>query len=142
LIRVSVFLLSAISADRNRELARMDIANDGTSVDVQRGNYRAMTLRGRTTADLNKGTPGKMVELQNWPREALHVWNLVAALLKAMGYDKMPASVTTGPALEAVPVLVGYLHTSGYFQPIATAHPQQAAGAEPVYKFVAQPDVG
>jgi hypothetical protein len=26
--------------------------------------------------------------VRHWPREAFHVWNLVARMLDAMGYDK------------------------------------------------------
>lgn len=111
MIVVSVFLRSAIHASRDRELARMVIGNDGEQSldDPRRGTYEATTYRGRDTAALDKGVPMKRASVANWPRNDLHVWNLVSWFLTHMGYTQTRASVTpAGPVLEAVPQLAGY----------------------------------
>lgn len=84
MIRVTIELISAVNGSR-RELARMDIANDATGT-VTRGNYDGVTYRGRDKGTLDKGTPQKVGRVENYPREAYHVWNLIYAMLGAMGY--------------------------------------------------------
>lgn len=110
MIRVSVQLLSAISASRSTELARMDIWNDGeqTLINDRMGTYHAHTLRGRDSAALDKGVPSKRASIGNWPRHDLHIWNLVRLLLETMGYTATRASVTTSPGPAAIPQLAGY----------------------------------
>lgn len=87
MIVVRVELHSAIT-HRVTEIARMAICNDGTSVSETKGNYRAQTFRGRSKVDLDRNVVSKSGELQNYPRKALHVWNLVARMLKTMDYTK------------------------------------------------------
>lgn len=87
MIIVSVQLLSAVNGEVT-ELARMTIDNIGGS--VQRGDYRARTLRGRSTEALHKamidGTVQREVKVLSHQRLRLHVWNLVAKALTGMGY--------------------------------------------------------
>lgn len=90
MIRVTVELLSAIHPSRNRVLAMMDIANDGeASLENPRfGTYTGEAYRGRDREALEKRSVSKRGVVRNWPREAFHVWNLVARMLESMGYDK------------------------------------------------------
>jgi hypothetical protein len=92
MIVVRVELWSAVNGSR-RELARMRIANDGETTlrDLKLGTYRGETLRGRSSAALDAGAVQRKGKVQDWPREALHVWNLVAAMLSAMGYGRKTA---------------------------------------------------
>lgn len=111
MIVVSAFLKSAIHPSRDRELARMVIGNDGQqSLENPRfGTYEATTYRGRDTAALDRGVPSKRAAVANWPREDLHVWNLVSWFLTHMGYTKTGGKTEpAGPAVEALPVLAGY----------------------------------
>lgn len=87
MIVVRVELHSAITGQVT-ELARMEIVNDGVSEKPTKGNYLVRTLRGRSTADLDRRTTHKSGRVSNWPRLALHVWNLVATSLTEMGYGK------------------------------------------------------
>lgn len=52
------------------------------------GKHRRVvsTFRGRDTAALNRGVVQRTGGLKDYPRQALHVWNLVARLLRRMGY--------------------------------------------------------
>jgi hypothetical protein len=86
MIVVRVELWSAIDGSR-RELARMRISNDGTGT-LRRSHYVGESLVGRSTGDLDKGRISKRGEVRDWPRNDFHVWNLVARMLDAMGYDK------------------------------------------------------
>lgn len=90
MIRVTVTLLSAIHSSRDRELARMDICNDGeVTVENQNlGTYNGMTYIGRDKERLDKGTPSKAGRVERWRRNDFHVWNLVRQMLQNMGYDK------------------------------------------------------
>ncbi len=110
MIRVCVYLLSAISPDRSRELARLDIWNDGetTADNDRRGTYHAQSYRGRSTEELDKAIPMKRASVGNWPRHDLHIWNLVRLTLEFMGYTNTRASVAPRSIAEAVPVLAGY----------------------------------
>jgi hypothetical protein len=84
MIVVRVELWSARTGEKT-ELARMEIANDETGTLAKR-NYIARTLRGRSTAQLNKRVTQRETDLKDWPSEAVHVWNLISALLSKMGY--------------------------------------------------------
>ena len=84
MIIVSVQLVSARSG-QTTELARMHIANDGTGTE-RVGNYAGKTLRGRSTAQLDKATTQHTGRVRGFNRGSLHVWNLVARMLKDMGY--------------------------------------------------------
>lgn len=87
MIIVSVQLLSAITG-KTTELARMEICNDGQHPNPKRGNYTVRTLRGRDTATLNKRSTQREGSVADYPRLAVHVWNLVARALAAMRYDQ------------------------------------------------------
>lgn len=84
MIVVKVELWSAISGEKT-ELARMEICNDETG-DMRWRNYITQTLRGRTTADLNRRQQQRAGTLKNWPSETVHIWNLVAVVLGKLGY--------------------------------------------------------
>ena len=88
MIVISVQLDSAISPSRDIELARMEIAHRGDQPDPKRGNYNARTLRGRGKEKLDCRVTQRHTEIENFPREAEHIWNLVAKALKGMGYGK------------------------------------------------------
>ena len=90
MIRVTVELLSAIHPSRNRVMAMMHIANDGreTLVNPRLGTYDGETFVGRDAQALSRGQVSKRGRVERWPREAFHVWNLVARMLESMGYDK------------------------------------------------------
>ncbi len=84
MIVVRVELWSAVTGERT-ELARMEIANDGTASRTLR-NYIGRSLRGRSTAALNRRITERQDAINSWPSERVHVWNLVAAMLAALGY--------------------------------------------------------
>jgi hypothetical protein len=88
MIRVTVELISAIDPARNRTLAMMDIANNGqtTMLDPELGSYTGRTYRGRDRATLDEHKIQRTGVVRHWPRHAVHVWCLVAAMLKSMGY--------------------------------------------------------
>ena len=88
MIVVSVCLDSAISPTRDIELARMEIANDSTHPKKTHGNYVCRTLRGRGKGMLDRRATQRHTEIKDFPREAEHVWNLVAKALTKMGYGK------------------------------------------------------
>lgn len=88
MIVVRVELWSARTGDKT-EIARMEIANDGTAGDggnATRRNYIARTLFGRGKDQLDKRRSHREGDLKNWPSEQVHVWNLVAAVLSRLGY--------------------------------------------------------
>lgn len=95
MIVVRVELWSAVDG-RRTELARMRIANDGetTAANGKLGTYVGETLRGRSAASLERGVVQRRGKVRDWPRDALHVWNLVARMLGAMGYDRGPPAET------------------------------------------------
>jgi hypothetical protein len=84
MIVVRVELHSANTGQKT-ELARMEICNDESGT-LQRRNYIARVLRGRSAEQLDRRVVQRQDTLKDWPSEALHVWNLVAALLSRMGY--------------------------------------------------------
>jgi len=83
MIVVSVLLLSARDGSAT-ELARMHISNIGGTDTL--GNYDAETLRGRSTADLNRRIVQRKTKVLGHPRLSQHVWNLIAKALTGMGY--------------------------------------------------------
>lgn len=88
MIIVQVKLLSAITGETT-ELARMEICNTGNHPKPkQRGHYAVRTLHGRSRAGLDRRTTQRAAVVEDYPREALHVWNLVARALLKMGYNK------------------------------------------------------
>lgn len=89
MIVVRVELWSARDGSR-RELARMRIANDGQSVDVRRGDYLGETFVGRSSRVLDFENVSRRGVVRGWRRQDLHVWNLVAGMLGAMGYGSRP----------------------------------------------------
>lgn len=84
MIVVSVTLLSAIDGT-STELARMHIVNDGSGT-ARLGNYDCETLRGRSTAALDKHVVNRRGRIESYARLGLHVWNLVARALHRIGY--------------------------------------------------------
>jgi hypothetical protein len=81
---VSVRLLSAVTGVET-ELARMHICNDGTG-SATIGNYECTSLRGRSVTQLDRRNPQRLARVKRYRRLDLHVWNLVALALQAMGY--------------------------------------------------------
>lgn len=85
MIVVKVELWSAVTGEKT-ELARMHISNDGTQVNHRKGNYDAVTYRGRDSQALDAGSVQRRAHVHDWPRQQLHVWNLVQSVLTLMGY--------------------------------------------------------
>lgn len=84
MIVVRVELHSAVNGQVT-ELGRCIITNDGTgTADV--GHYDVSALRGRSKVQLDRGQVQRRGRVESWPRQRLHVWNLVAAALAAVGY--------------------------------------------------------
>lgn len=83
MIVIRVELWSAVTGEQT-ELARMHICNEGGTENL--GNYSCRTLRGRSTADLDKGHVQRKGQVLGHPRLSQHVWNLVARALASMGY--------------------------------------------------------
>jgi len=84
-IRIRVELCSA--NDRTvRELARMEIANDGGKRDDDFADYIVRTLRGRSVKALDKRVVARKGMVYRHPRKAVHVWHLIAKALAAMNY--------------------------------------------------------
>jgi hypothetical protein len=86
MIVVSVRLVSAISRTRDRELARMEIANIGG--DLNCADYSAVTLHGRDTKQLDRRVVQRGTTVGRYARQRDHVWKLVAKALSGMGYGK------------------------------------------------------
>ena len=84
MILVRVELHSALTG-RVTELARMIIVNDGAGSRTV-GNYVGTSYRGRSREQLDKGVTLHNGKVAGFPRQRLHVWNLVARMLNAMGY--------------------------------------------------------
>ena len=97
MIIIRVELWSAITGQKT-ELARMEIANvDGGR--AARRNYNVRTLRGRSAEQLNRRVTQREGAVKDWPSEALHVWNLVAMALYAMGYGRGRLDTAAGAKL-------------------------------------------
>jgi hypothetical protein len=84
-IVVRVELHSAVTG-KVSELARMYIVNNGTDRRTTHGSYWCRTVKGRSTAALNKLHVQRAGFTDNYPRTRLHVWNLVARCLRVMEY--------------------------------------------------------
>lgn len=102
MIVVSVKLVSAIHPSRDRELARMELANDGEASieNPNRGDYTVRTLRGRSAEQLNKRSTQRSGFVRNHARLAEHVWNLVAKALAELGYGGKTWNSTSTPLTE------------------------------------------
>lgn len=95
MIVVRVELHSAITGQIT-ELARCVITNDGGSRSARIGHYRAASFRGRSAAVLDRLHVQRRGEVRDWPRQRLHVWNLVSEALRAMGYGRSPKPAAEG----------------------------------------------
>lgn len=84
MIVIRVELHSAITRQVT-ELGRMTICNDGKGT-AERGTYLGKVLRGRSRAALDRGEVQRSGTVTNYPRKSSHVWNLVAQMLRDMGY--------------------------------------------------------
>lgn len=71
------------------ELARMHITNVTPTERIvsPRHDYRGETFHGRSTRKLNMRSIQRVGRVGNYPRERVHVWNLVTGMLAAMGYS-------------------------------------------------------
>jgi len=85
-IVVSVQLDSAISPTRDKELARVLIANEGGTDTL--GDYSCVSLHGRSKEQLDRRVVQRRGTVNNHPRQTEHVLNLVAKALISMGYGK------------------------------------------------------
>jgi hypothetical protein len=86
MIVVRVELWSARTGER-KELARMRISNNATGT-VRRRNYCGETFVGRSARALDRETVQRRGTVTDFTSLDLHIWNLVAAMLASMGYDK------------------------------------------------------
>lgn len=78
MIIVEADLRSAISEDRDENLCRVEIFNDGTARGA-RGNY-GVRLFAR-----NNGRLIRTARVENWPRNAKPAWRLIQAAFEALG---------------------------------------------------------
>lgn len=81
MIIVTVELKSAIADSRSKVLGRLIICNDGTAVSNARGNYTAEFFG-------SSGGAGKKGRVENYPRLAVSIWNLVRRACETAGYTK------------------------------------------------------
>lgn len=86
---IRVELHSAITG-KITEIARMIMWNDGTG-DRTTGDYKAKTVKGKQEGSMPAreiwdNDPLRAGEVKGYPRLRLHVWHLVARMLKAMDY--------------------------------------------------------
>ena len=86
MIVVSISLDSAIHESRDKELARILIANVGGTDTL--GDYKCVSLRGRGKEQLDRRVVQRRGLVENHPRKAEHVLNLVAKALINLGYGK------------------------------------------------------
>lgn len=77
MIEVTMELRSAVSSSRDRNLCRLEIANDGTGT-ATRGNYN-VRLYAR-----NNGRLIRTARVESWPRNARPAWCLLAAAMEAL----------------------------------------------------------
>ena len=82
MIRITVELLSARDKSRNKVLAVMQIANDGT------GNHDKSSYDGRVLRAPNFVHTTREGRVEDYNRNANPVWVLIAKMLIKMGYDK------------------------------------------------------
>ena len=90
MIIVTVFLDSAISPTRDKELARMHICNIGAGDFPGQWNYSVETWRGRSKKELDKHVRGRQGEIENFRSDNQHVWYLVGKAIEAVNYHKVP----------------------------------------------------
>jgi hypothetical protein len=95
MIEVSVKLISAIHPSRNRELARMEIFNVSEEPGETLQDYGVRTLRGRSTAELDKHVVTRTGTVTRYPSLAIHIWHLVHDALKAVNYNRRPKGCKT-----------------------------------------------
>lgn len=88
MIRVTVELVSAVDASRNRTLGVMEIANDGKG-DAEVSNYDVVLHAEYTPAGI-----GRQCRVEGFRRQRQSVWSLIGAALKCMGHTKHPLSKT------------------------------------------------
>lgn len=86
MIIVRVELHSAVTGQVT-EIARAVIINDGTGT-AAIGDYQVCTLRGRDREALDRHKVQRAGRVLAYPRQALHVWNLVIEALAVMGYGR------------------------------------------------------
>ena len=83
MLRVTVELIPHGNETRKRQLAMMEIINDGSgSVDI--GNYRGI-LHAEYT-----GPEGRQGKVTDFYRQRQSVWSLVGAFLKLFGHTRHP----------------------------------------------------
>ena len=78
---------------RFRLEAGLDVANEAHIVNTglgtaRLGRYVVQTLRGRSREQLDQAVVQRCGEVLDWPRQRLHVWNLVAEALASMRYGR------------------------------------------------------
>jgi hypothetical protein len=78
MIIIEAKLVSAISRDRDRQLVRLEISNDGTG-GKSIGNYDVRCVVP------NNGRTGRIV---GYPREKISVGHLIRQAFEAVGYTK------------------------------------------------------
>jgi len=100
MIIVRVELHSAITR-KVTEIARMKICNTGGS--VERGDYYVATLRGRSREQLDRAVVTREGDVNDYPRQAIHVWHLVARALVAMGYAGKELRAEPADLFETIP---------------------------------------
>lgn len=84
MIVVHVNLNSAVTR-RVTELGRIHITNDGTG-SWEIGHYDGKSFRGRRAEALDRQIVQRRGRVTGFRRNDRHVWSLVAAMLKEMGY--------------------------------------------------------
>lgn len=78
MIVVSCDLISAVSAERDESLGRVEIANDGTG-SVTRASYDV-----RLYSRGNNSRLIRTARVENYPRQAQPAWRLIAAAFAAL----------------------------------------------------------
>lgn len=85
MIIVTVELDSAVTGQRT-ELAKMAIANDGTSQSPTVGHYEVRVGRKGQTLKQLWNAPQRRGQVKHWPRQSKHVWYLIVRALEEAGY--------------------------------------------------------
>ena len=106
MIIVRVELHSAVTGQVT-ELARAHISNIGGTNEMR--DYDCITLRGRSTATLDRHVPQRHGKILGHASLREHVWNLVAKALTGMGYGggTSPPESVTPPAKAELQGLEG-----------------------------------
>jgi hypothetical protein len=81
MIVVDMELHSALSSSNDANLCRVEIANDGTG-GSSRGNYNVRLFA------RNNGRLIRSARVENWPRNSLPAWRLLAAAMEALSKDQ------------------------------------------------------